>query len=350
MLSFINYPSWLTPEIFPGLLPIRWYGLMYIAAFVTAYFLVRKQVKEKNFEITNDNLVNLFSWGILGILLGARIFHALVYDTSGVYWLLRWDSITQSWVWGNPLLIFWPFDKNFNFTGLQGMSYHGGVIGGVIAIFTFCKLKKICFFKLGDMLAVAIPAGYTFGRLGNFANAELYGRVTTAPWGMVFPNAMPFNIRETWVAEVAAKVGMDLSAVGTFVNLPRHPSQLYQALLEGIILWAFLWFFMRKRNFAPGTLIGTYFIGYGFVRFFIEYFRAPDRNIGFILQLSSKPSHIYRLDSFLNFTLGQLLCFLMIAGGALFIFYAYKRQRRELTEPEKAPPIKPPSNMHKKRK
>jgi len=340
MLSFINYPSWLKPEIFPGL-PIRWYGLMYIVAFTTAFFLVKRQIKEKSLKINDDSLINLFSWGILGILLGARIFYAFVYETSGIFW-------------ANPLLIFWPFDSRFNFIGLSGMSYHGGLIGGFAAVAIYCKIKKLSLLETGDLVAVAIPAGYTFGRLGNFINAELYGRVTTAPWGMIFPDAQPFNIRESWVAEVAAKTGLDLSLVSAYVNLPRHPSQLYEALLEGVVLWAFLWFFMRKRELAPGTLIGSYIAGYGFVRFFIEYFREPDRHIGFILKLSGKPAYIYRLDSFLNFTVGQLLCFVMITAGLLFILYAYKRRTRALVEKEdeeqKEQSKKQARNLFKKRK
>ena len=317
MLSFINYPSWLKPEIF-SVLPIRWYGLMYIVAFATAYFLVRKQIKEKDLQITDDTLTNLFSWGILGILMGARIFYTLVYDKSGTYW-------------ESPYLIFWPFDSKFNFTGLHGMSYHGGLIGGFVAVAIYCKIKKFNLLELGDLVAVAIPAGYTFGRLGNFANGELYGRVTTAPWGMIFRDAPPFNIQENWVAEIVAKTNIDISSISTYVNLPRHPSQLYEALLEGIVLWAFLWFVLRKIKMPSGALIGAYVAGYGFVRFFIEYFREPDYKIGFILSLSGKPSYIYRLDSFLNFTMGQLLCFLMIACGLLFILYSYKRQAKQQT-------------------
>jgi len=322
ILFFINYPSWLKPEIIPGL-PIRWYGLMYIVAFAAAYFLVKTQVKEKKLEITDDTLTSLFSWGILGILLGARIFHALVYDITAGYWR-------------NPLLIFWPFDSNFNFIGLQGMSYHGGLIGGFVAVAIYCKLKKINMLEIGDMIAVAVPAGHTFGRLGNFANGELFGRVTEAPWGMIFPNARPFSLHETWVAEFAAKIGIDVSSlVSAYVNLPRHPSQLYQALFEGILLWAVLWFVIRKIKLPAGTLIGTYIAGYGFIRFFIEYFREPDQAIGFILQLSSKVSHISRFDSFLNFTMGQLLCFIMIACGLLFIFFTYKIEARGLLEKAK---------------
>ncbi len=320
MLSFINYPSWLKPEIIPGL-PIRWYGLMYMFAFITAYLLVKKQVKEKDLKINDDNLTNLFFWGILGILIGARIFSTLIYDKTGKYW-------------ENPLLIFWPFDSKFHFIGLQGMSYHGGLVGGFAAVIIYCKRKKLNLFEIGDIVAASVPAGYTFGRLGNFINGELFGRVTAAPWGMIFPDAPVFPIRESWVSEIAAKAGIDISAISAYVNLPRHPSQLYEALFEGIILWAFLWFFMRKRKLPPGAIIGSYIAGYGLVRFFIEYFREPDQEIGFILNLSGKPGYIYRFDSFLNFTMGQLLCFLMITGGLLFILYAYKRQARELREKE----------------
>ena len=295
---------------------------MYIVAFIIAYILVRRQVKEKNLELSDDTLTNIFFWGILGILLGARIFYTLVYDKSGEYL-------------ENPHLIFWPFDKNFNFIGLQGMSYHGGFLGGFIGIIIYCKVKKIRLLETGDLIAVAIPAGYTFGRLGNFANGELFGRVTSSPWGMLFPYAPPFSIRENWVAEIAAKANLDISTISNYINLPRHPSQLYEAFFEGIVLWAFLWFVMRKIKLPSGSLIGTYIAGYGFVRFFIEYFREPDYKIGFIIKLSSKPSYIYRLDSFLNFTMGQLLCFIMIACGLLFILFSFKMQARTLRENKK---------------
>lgn len=315
MLLFINYPSWLKPEIIPGL-PFRWYGMMYMAAFLLAYILFKRQAREKKLEINDDTSANLFFWTIIGLLVGARVFSTLVYDQSGRYWQ-------------NPLLIFWPFDSSFNFTGLQGMSYHGGFLGAVTGAALYCRKKKLNIAEIGDMLAVAAPAGYTFGRLGNFINGELYGRVTSSSLGMIFPHAPSFPLSEGWVKETAVNAGIDISAAGNYINLPRHPSQLYEALFEGVLLWAFLWFFMRKKKLAPGSLIGAYAAGYGAVRFFIEYFREPDMELGFIFSLSGNPGPIYRFDSWLDFSLGQLLCLLMVAGGLLFMKFLYIREREK---------------------
>jgi len=320
MLFFIHYPSWLNPEIIPGL-PFRWYGVMYMVAFLLTYVLFRKQVKEKNIEISDDSITNLFFWGILGVLIGGRIFSTLVYDQTGKYWM-------------NPLLIFWPFDSNFNFTGLQGMSYHGGLLGVIVSVVLYCRKMKLKTLEIGDMIVAAAPLGYTFGRLGNFINGELFGRVTSSKIGMIFPQAPPFPLKEGWVMETALRAGFDISSIGSFINLPRHASQLYEALFEGIFLWAFLWFFLRRKKLPAGTLLGAYIAGYGFVRFFIEYFREPDHDIGFVLTLSGKPGPIYRLDSLFNITMGQILCFLMIAGGSLFIYYLFKSEKNKTTEEE----------------
>ncbi|MCL2044161.1 MAG: prolipoprotein diacylglyceryl transferase [Treponema sp.] len=276
MLLSVYFPSWLKPEIIPGL-PFRWYGLMYIFAFAAAFLLYRHQVKERRFPMTEDQLYSLFTWGILGLLLGARIFSTLVYETSDIY-------VRQPW------LIFWPF-RNGQFTGLTGMSYHGGAVGGLIAVILWAKFKKFNFREIGDMYAASIPLGYTFGRLGNFINAELYGRVTDSPLGMVFPNAGLVNGE----------------------NLPRHPSQLYEMVFEGIILWTIIWFFRNRKPFK-GFLLGLYFLGYGLFRFFIEYFREPDAGLGFPL---------------LNFTTGQILCFLMIVFGITWIVICSRLPNRE---------------------
>jgi len=269
-LLSIDFPAWLKPEIFPGL-PVRWYGLMYIFAFGTAYLMYRIQVKERKFPMSEDDLSSLFFWGILGLLLGARLFSTIIYETSDIYRRQPW-------------LIFWPF-RNGRFTGLQGMSYHGGAFGGLLSVIIYAKVKKISFREIGDMFAAAIPLGFTFGRIGNFINAELYGRVTTVPWGMVFPTGGPS---------------------------PRHPSQLYEAFFEGIVLWAIIWFFRNRKPFK-GFLVGLYFLGYGVFRFFIEYFREPDANLG------------YR---FLNLTTGQILCLIMIMFGVVWLIAASRMPNR----------------------
>ena len=321
MQLFINYPAWIKPEIIPGL-PVRWYGLMYLIAFVTGYLLFKKQVSERKLEMKEDDVSNLFFWIILGILVGGRLFSTLVYDTSGRYW-------------ANPLLIFWPFDSSFHFTGLQGMSYHGGLLGGAAAMIIYCRKKHLDTVVIGDMLAVSIPLGYTFGRLGNFINGELFGRVTAAAWGMIFPYASKFSTADKWVISIAEKAGIDLAAAGNYVNLPRHPSQLYEAFFEGIFLWAIMWFFLRKRKHAAGELMGSYILGYGIIRFFIEYFREPDTDIGFIISLSGKNSSIHTLDSFLNFSMGQLLCYLMVLTGAAVI-YMFRKIEKTKNSAEKS--------------
>ena len=299
MLAYINFPQWLKPEIIPGL-PVRWYGLMYLIAFLIAYLLMMRQIKRNVINFTEDDTLNCFFWGIIGLLIGARILATTVYDPSHFY-------ITHPW------LIFWPF-RGGQFTGLQGMSYHGGVIGGVVATIIYCRHKKLDWFQFADVLAAGIPLGYTFGRLGNFINGELWGRVTTKPWGIIFPFAQKFPVDLDWVNDIAIKIGMTLPQSG-YVNLPRHPSQLYEALFEGVILWLFLWFVIRKHKKFHGAVVSFYLIGYGFVRFFIEYLREPDRDLGFVLQFGDPGPTPALFSSLFNFSTGQILCLLMIIGG-----------------------------------
>ncbi len=313
MLAYIRYPDWIKPEIFPGL-PIRWYGLMYLIAFAIAYILFRVQIKEQKLPIAKEETTSYFFWGIVGLLIGARIFGAFVYDPSGRY--LR-----------NPLLVFWPFDEQFRFVGLAGMSYHGGVIGCVVALLIYCRTKKVSFLLRGDLLAAGIPLGYTFGRLGNFLNAELYGRVTASPVGMLFPHAEPFSVKLEWVKGIAQKAGI---AIGDseVVNLPRHASQLYEGFFEGIVLWLVIWFIFRKRKPFDGFLIGVYIIGYGLIRFVIEYFREPDIGIGFPLRFGPADNPNALLLSPWNFTTGQILCMFMVFGGIIFLIILRKRNMR----------------------
>ena len=329
----IPYPSWLKPEIIPGL-PLRWYGLMYLVAFAIAYWFFCRQIKEKKLELPQDTVANLFFWGIIGLLLGARILSALIYD---------YDAIEPNKNLINPLLIFWPFDANFRFTGLRGMSYHGGLLGAVTAIFIYCKRKGLSFLQMGDIAATSVPLGYTFGRLGNFINGELYGRVTSSAWGVIFPHAERLSTRFAWVREIAEATGIALpSGDPGMVNLPRHPSQLYEAFFEGIFLWLVMWFLLRRRAPFKGFMIGAYIIGYGFVRFFIEYFREPDKNLGFPIRFSSLDNPVHLLVSPWNFTTGQILCFLMMAAGAALL-YIFSRMDKNDTEKTK----KKPGKIHK---
>jgi len=309
----IPFPSWLKPEIIPGL-PIRWYGLMYIFAFATAFLVYRRQIKERKFPMSEDDLSSMFTWGILCLIVGARLFSTLIYETGDTY-------IKQPW------LIFWPF-RNGKFTGLQGMSYHGGAFAGLLSVIIYAKVKKYNFREICDMFVASIPLGYTFGRLGNFINAELYGRATASPLGMVFPHATPLPLRELWVMNIARKTETEIT--GTLVNLPRHPSQLYEAFFEGIVLWAIIWFF-RKRKPFKGFLIGLYFIGYGFFRFIIEYFREPDADLGYRIEFVKSTLPTAYAHPLLSFSTGQILCFIMILFGAVWLIIASRLPDKEVT-------------------
>jgi len=316
MLLTIPFPSWLKPEVIPGL-PVRWYGVMYAVAFAVAFLLYRRQVKERNFPMTEDELSGLFTWGILALILGARIFSTLVYERGGIYSREPW-------------LIFWPF-RNGKFTGFQGMSYHGGVIGGLTAIIIYSKVKKFDYREIGDMFSASIPLGYTFGRLGNFINGELYGRITASPLGMVFPDGgiSPIDRNFAVIREGAEQMGLTaITGIGGVLNYPRHPSQLYEMFFEGIVLWAFIWFFRNRKPFK-GFLIALYLSGYGLVRFFIEYFREPDADLGYPIKLSETSLPPALSHPAFNFSTGQILCFAMILLGLAWALVASRMKDRE---------------------
>lgn len=301
MSLFINYPSWISPYVIKGL-PIRWYAVMYVFAFATAYILFMGLLKEKeNRDIKKESAEDLFIYCVIGLLIGARLGSCLFYDDA-LYYL------------SHPWLIFWPF-RNGEFVGLPGMSYHGGVIGAIVAGLIYTKVKKTSFLRFADLITSAIPFAYTWGRLGNFINGELYGRVTTSRMGMVFPTAERFSTTHQWVRSVADTVGIVYSP-GDYVNLPRWPSQLFEAFFEGIVLGIIIWFVVRKikkkRNMADGTILASYLMGYGLIRFILEYFRQPDSDIGYVIGHSS---NIYLFESVLNISKGQVFCLLMIIGG-----------------------------------
>jgi phosphatidylglycerol:prolipoprotein diacylglycerol transferase len=312
MLLAVNVPSWLKPEIIPGL-PFRWYGLMYIVAFGTAFLLYRRQVRERNFPMTEDQLSGMFVWCILGLVLGARIFATIVYETSDIYRRQPW-------------LVFWPF-RDGRFTGLMGMSYHGGVIGGVLGILIYSSVKGFDWREIGDMYAASIPLGYTFGRLGNFINGELYGRVTSGPLGMIFPQARSLPAGEAWVRAAAEQSGISVPFSG-MVNLPRHPSQLYEAFFEGIVLWGIIWL-LRNRKPFKGFLISVYLMGYGFFRFMIEYFREPDEDLGYRIELVKNELSPALAHPPLSFSTGQILSFGMILLGLVWLIAASRLPGRE---------------------
>jgi phosphatidylglycerol:prolipoprotein diacylglycerol transferase len=287
---------------------------MYVFAFGTAFLLYRRQVRERNFPMTEDQLSGMFLWCILGLVLGARIFATIVYETSDIYRRQPW-------------LVFWPF-RDGRFTGLMGMSYHGGVIGGMLGILTYSAAKRFDWREIGDMYAGSIPLGYTFGRLGNFINGELYGRVTTGPLGMIFPQARPLPAADQWVREAAEQTGVAVPSLNSLVNLPRHPSQLYEAFFEGIVLWAIIWL-LRNRKPFKGFLISIYLMGYGFFRFLIEYYREPDEDLGYRIEFIKNELPAALAHPPLSFSTGQILSFGMILLGLVWLVVASRLPNRE---------------------
>jgi len=273
-LDFWNYlPGQINPIILQiGQFQVRYYGIMYVIAFSIVYFLVIHRTKNENYQYSKEIIKDYFIWAILGVMIGGRLGYVAFYNLQ--YYV------------SNPLEIILPFSlsNGFQYTGIVGMSYHGGLIGVLLGSILFCYRRKINFWNFADLMIPAIPLGYTFGRIGNFINGELYGRVTTVPWGMYFP----------------------LDATGQL----RHPSQLYEAFFEGIFLFAVLWG-IRKKSLFNGFLLSLYLIGYGLVRFFIEFVRQPDFQLGFITG---------------PFTMGQILCFAMISGG-MSVFLIKKRSK-----------------------
>ena len=316
MSLYINYPSWLDPYVV-SFLPVRWYAVMYIVAFALAYFLYEYQVRKDGCtDLDKEGRQSLFLWAVVGLLLGAHLFSVFFYSDASFY-------LTHPW------LIFWPF-RDGEFVGLPGMSYHGGVVGALVGGFIYSRIKKFSFLTQVDYIVAGIPLGYTFGRIGNFINAELYGRISTLPWAMVFPTAPSFSSSEEWVRNIADQCGMTYEQ-GAFVNLPRHPSQLYEALFEGIILFLILWFIcrplIRKHALRPGSMLSFYIFGYGFFRFFIEYCRQPDANIGYVIALGNESDNIAVFQSFLNISKGQVFCLMMMVS-ALVLFFIVNRRKK----------------------
>jgi phosphatidylglycerol:prolipoprotein diacylglycerol transferase len=255
----------------------------------------------------------MFFYCIVCLILGARIFSTLVYETDDYYRRQPW-------------LIFWPF-RDGRFTGLAGMSYHGGAIGGTIGIISYSLYKHFDPREIGDMYAASIPLGYTFGRLGNFINGELYGRVTASPLGMIFPHATPYSAQESWVQEAAAKAGISITNPNALINLPRHPSQLYEALLEGVLAWAITWAIRNKKPYK-GFLFGIFFVIYGVMRIFVEYFREPDENLGYRIEFIKSTLPPASSHPLLSFSTGQILSFGGIVLACVWLIIAARLPNR----------------------
>ena len=217
---------------------IHWYGIMYVLALLVALWAAKYFVKKDKLAISNSLLDNYFFWVEIGVILGARIGYILIYDPNTIYYLTH------------PWQIFNPF-VNGEFVGIRGMSYHGAVLGFIIATLLFCyKFKQNILLYL-DLVAISVPLGYIFGRVGNFLNQELIGRTTDVSWGIVSAGVL------------------------------RHPSQLYEAVLEGLVIFIILYFYRYYKKFN-GELIALYAILYPIMRFICEFYREPDFGIGFV--------------------------------------------------------------------
>ncbi|AHC13498.1 prolipoprotein diacylglyceryl transferase [Salinispira pacifica] len=299
-MMLLQYPAWLRPEVIPGL-PFRWYSIMYLVALLITYLLVIRQVKKQRLDSNSDDVLTMLIWIMIAALLVARIFATTVYDPTGKY--LR-----------RPWLIFWPFDANMNFTGFQGMSYFGGLLGAVAGMLLWARKYKKNILLWGDVIVHAFPLGYTFGRLGNFINGELYGRITASPLGMIFPAARRVSVKDPLAGRIIEQLEFPVSPDQVAVNLPRHPSQLYEALGEGIILWLLLWFVVRPRKPFHGFSVAVYLIGYGTARFIIEFFRELDPGFDFYTPL--------------NLSLGQLFSLASVLGGTALMAVLYFRYKR----------------------
>lgn len=255
------------PEIDPvafslGPLDVRWYGIMYLLGFLSGFLLLKMRAQRPGSHWTAEQVSDLIFYGAMGVILGGRVGYVLFYNFSGFL--------------ANPLSLFQVWNG--------GMSFHGGLLGVMIAVWLFARNSKKHYWDVLDFGAPIVPIGLGLGRIGNFIGGELVGRVTDSPWGMVFPHAG---------------------------ELPRHASQLYQASLEGVALFLILWIFSRKPR-PRYAVSGLFALFYGVFRFIAEFAREPDAHLGFI--------------AFDWLTMGQLLSLPLIAVGLLLLYLAYGRQ------------------------
>jgi phosphatidylglycerol---prolipoprotein diacylglyceryl transferase len=260
LFSALSYPN-IDPILFElGPVVIRWYSLSYLGGLLFAWFYMSRLIRVKAPPCNQEQVSDYIFWAMLGIILGGRIGYVFFYNLS--YYS---NNIGDAFaIWDG------------------GMSFHGGFIGVCVSTILFCRYHKIPLFRFSDIIACASPIGLMLGRFANFINGELYGRVTDAPIGMVFPGGGP---------------------------LPRHPSQLYEALLEGLLLFLILFalYNFTKIRHKPGVITGLFIIGYASARTFVEQFREPDTHLGFLFGTDV-------------LTMGQLLSAPMIVFGLYLIF------------------------------
>ena len=254
----LTYPAPDPVAFHIGSWPVYWYGLMYLFSFMIGWGLLSLRLRLRPQKITQEELSDIIFYAALGVILGGRIGYILFYD---------WQIFLSE-----PLLIFQIWKG--------GMSFHGGLLGVIFSLWFYCRKSGIPLLILTDFIAPIVPIGLAAGRIGNFINGELIGRVTHVPWGMIFP------------------LGGALA---------RHPSQLYEFLLEGVLLFAILWTYSRKSRPA-GAISGSFLLFYGILRFSVEFFREPDPQIGYIAGWMTE---------------GQILSIPMICAGAILILWAY---------------------------
>lgn len=249
------------PIIFSlGPIAIRWYALMYVVGFVVAGQLLKVLCKRNFFKVPEDKIDSLVTTMFVGMFLGARIFYVFIYN-----WDYYQDHLGE-------LFAVWK----------GGLSFHGALTGLIIAGYVFAKRNKISWAQVMDCVALAGTPGLFFGRMGNFINGELYGRITDSPFGLIFPSGGPY---------------------------PRHPSQLYEGILEGLVLTAILWFLLKKVK-TYGHIASTFLIGYGVFRYIVEFFREADAQLGYYFGGTT--------------TMGQILCLIMIGVGLTALYFSNK--------------------------
>ena len=256
---------------------VHWYGIAYVCALVFALFVAHFFIAKfpARFPISKQLLDSYFLWAEIGVIIGARLGYVLIYDPD------------RFWYLAHPLEIFSPFDSRGEFVGIRGMSFHGGVIGFLLASVIFVRIKKIALLPLMDLVAISVPLAYVFGRVGNFLNQELFGRIVPA---------------EDSIGQV----------IGIVINgTLRYPSQLLEALLEGLVVFVIIIISSRVK-LLTNALIGVYGVSYGLMRFVAEYWREPDPQLGLFGSLS----------------MGQILSLIMIILGALVIIYAMQNNLR----------------------
>ncbi|MWN31679.1 MULTISPECIES: prolipoprotein diacylglyceryl transferase [unclassified Gilliamella] len=281
MNQYLQFPQ-IDPIAFSiGPISLHWYGAMYLFGVLGALYLAKCRANKPNSKWTLQQVENLLFWGFLGLFIGGRLGYVFFYN---------FDSFIK-----DPVILFKVWEG--------GMSFHGGLIGSIFVIAIFAKKTKKTFMQVGDFVAPLVPIGLMFGRLGNFINGELWGRVTNLPIGMLFPTSshadfMFVQSHPEWFSLYSQLNGI----------LPRHPSQLYEMMFEGIVLFIILNIFIRKPR-PTGSVSGLFLLCYGLFRFVIEFFRQPDEQLGLFLNVIS---------------MGQILCLPMIIGGILIILFAYR--------------------------